>query len=528
MVYKKYIKKDGKLYGPYIYQSKRINGKVVSEYLGVDEPTHKKKLIILILMILIISLILILIFNFFDINLFKKPITGKAILEQNNSNFLENNLQMSLSIKEGELIPEDSFLVIKSNNQEKKYPIKDLIKDNLKKINGEFYLENYEISGNGEGFGISGKKIIHPEIDFKFIIKKSENFLENSSSGLVESNTSSQSVQEPNLNLGSLSESTQEQQPLNQEQTLEKEVSEESEKNSENFISEVINNLFLFLTPTGKTIDSNNYKEFQGKVSKENPFFYNLNQDETFELIPGSVKYKDSSLKDEVLSIKKEDNKIIINTDYYTEETGFGEEYLGNSHEIPINLKFLTQDQEIKNLSDSSGLEIYLEYNGQKINSIIQSSFNSDNSINKNINEIKKDDNENILNEFQNETLNEKENETILENLNESNLTNFSLSIIELSEEEKNLFLKNFNENSLKVIKSEIYNGRYIIGYKLNDYYSEFSYDSNLYKENLRILIERDKIKWIRDILNMLKNQQNKNNPVNIPIETLVNSSILD
>ena len=34
MAYKKYIKRGGKLYGPYLYESKRVNGKVVSEYHG--------------------------------------------------------------------------------------------------------------------------------------------------------------------------------------------------------------------------------------------------------------------------------------------------------------------------------------------------------------------------------------------------------------------------------------------------------------------------------------------------------------
>ena len=34
MVYKKYIKRNGKVYCHYIYHSKRVDGKVVSEYRG--------------------------------------------------------------------------------------------------------------------------------------------------------------------------------------------------------------------------------------------------------------------------------------------------------------------------------------------------------------------------------------------------------------------------------------------------------------------------------------------------------------
>ena len=41
MVYKKYIKKGGKIYGPYIYHSHRVNGKVVSDYRGVKKTNYK-------------------------------------------------------------------------------------------------------------------------------------------------------------------------------------------------------------------------------------------------------------------------------------------------------------------------------------------------------------------------------------------------------------------------------------------------------------------------------------------------------
>ena len=39
MVYHRYIKRGGKIYGPYTYHSKKINGKVVSTYVG-NGPKH--------------------------------------------------------------------------------------------------------------------------------------------------------------------------------------------------------------------------------------------------------------------------------------------------------------------------------------------------------------------------------------------------------------------------------------------------------------------------------------------------------
>ena len=42
MVYKRYIKRGGKVYGPYIYHSRKENGKVISEYLGKAETKKIK------------------------------------------------------------------------------------------------------------------------------------------------------------------------------------------------------------------------------------------------------------------------------------------------------------------------------------------------------------------------------------------------------------------------------------------------------------------------------------------------------
>jgi len=43
MVYKKYIKRGGKTYGPYAYHSKKIGGKVTTEYLGKHEESKSRK-----------------------------------------------------------------------------------------------------------------------------------------------------------------------------------------------------------------------------------------------------------------------------------------------------------------------------------------------------------------------------------------------------------------------------------------------------------------------------------------------------
>ncbi|MCK5043993.1 hypothetical protein KAR52_03270, partial [Candidatus Pacearchaeota archaeon] len=69
MVYKKYIKRGGKIYGPYNYHSRKVNGKVITEYLGKSEEKNKNKLFLIFFVIGLISLFsLIFILNYNEIN----------------------------------------------------------------------------------------------------------------------------------------------------------------------------------------------------------------------------------------------------------------------------------------------------------------------------------------------------------------------------------------------------------------------------------------------------------------------------
>jgi len=43
MAHKKYIKRDGKTFGPYYYENYRENGKTKTRYLGTSLKNHHKK-----------------------------------------------------------------------------------------------------------------------------------------------------------------------------------------------------------------------------------------------------------------------------------------------------------------------------------------------------------------------------------------------------------------------------------------------------------------------------------------------------
>ena len=80
MVYKRYIKKGEKVYGPYSYHSKKENGKVVSKYIGKDSGKkiiNRKKFKKFLISAVLILLLLLVGFLIFSLN---SGLTGNVTL----------------------------------------------------------------------------------------------------------------------------------------------------------------------------------------------------------------------------------------------------------------------------------------------------------------------------------------------------------------------------------------------------------------------------------------------------------------
>ncbi len=79
MAYKKYIKRGDKIYGPYVYHSRRVDGKVVSEYIG----PHKRKINYKKISLVFLAVVLLLSLMYGSYKLFKKNqgIAGMAVLD---------------------------------------------------------------------------------------------------------------------------------------------------------------------------------------------------------------------------------------------------------------------------------------------------------------------------------------------------------------------------------------------------------------------------------------------------------------
>lgn len=177
MAYEKYIKKDGKLYGPYIYHSRRVDGKVISEY-------HSKKKIEYGKFLWIALVFLLIAFGAYLIGQRNDKLTGYSVLDL-NANYQEGQTLdggIKLSLQEGELIPASSVVIFENAGKKYEYPLKDLVSESP--AEGSFFFREKAISGSGSGFGILGTRDIYPEVYFILLVYSKQT---DSGDGITES-----------------------------------------------------------------------------------------------------------------------------------------------------------------------------------------------------------------------------------------------------------------------------------------------------------------------------------------------------
>ena len=168
MAYKKYIKKNGKIYGPYIYHSKRVDGKVVSEYRGLKENTIKK-INKRNFFFIFAAIFLVLFFSLF-FSLKPSNISGNVILNLESQYQEDQPLEgvLSINLKEGEMVPESSKIIFENAGNSYEYNLNELIQ--VDSFEGDFFVEGQDSLGQGLGYGLIGTKTIYPNVYFQFEI----------------------------------------------------------------------------------------------------------------------------------------------------------------------------------------------------------------------------------------------------------------------------------------------------------------------------------------------------------------------
>src|SRR3989344_3410636 len=345
MVYEKYIKRGGKVFGPYYYESYREGDKIYKRYLGTELPkkknvtAHNNRWIFLVLSLVVLFGM----FYLFQANL---TTTGKASLDIQSSYKSGERLdgKLEFNLKAGELVPKDSKVRINLGGEEKEIFLNELVSDST--VYGSYFASGSSISGEGEGYGIAGEKISYPEVSFSLEIFKK---------GTEEGGIGAGGIEEENASLGNeiiVNETAVGNETLtnetianetavgnesmgenvgvivnesagdNNEEKKEEKVEEKENKTEEK------NENKAEVGITGEAVRENSYI-INGKASKNNSFSYPIDKKEDAKLVSGSVKANAGTIEDNAVSLKIIGEMIEVSTDYSTIEKGFGEEYLG-------------------------------------------------------------------------------------------------------------------------------------------------------------------------------------------------------
>ncbi|MEK6818995.1 MAG: hypothetical protein AABY10_03610, partial [Nanoarchaeota archaeon] len=367
MVHKKYTWKNGKKYGPYLYENKRVDGKVVTKYHGKSEKNINFSYMILIVVLLVFFVLIFL----GQINIFLSPLEDVSpTLEFSKNSFNEGEIlsgEFRFGLKSGEFIPKDSEIVFNFDNETKSIGLFDIV--SLGVSEGSFYFRNLN-EGFGEGYGLEGEKEVFPEVNFSVLIYKDT--VDNV--GIVEGNSSG----------GSGPEISQEIQNNTEETTLETneqidnggtdtaessssdtntgdlDTSQESETDEQgtetvqvdtgNSNEEVVDQGFSMasgavdesLTETaseGEPQLSPSERIVHGVVRKGENFAVKLEEGEKAKIISESIFVNGTEVSDDVLDLKIEDGSLIVSTNYSIISKGFGEGFLGDDiYEVNLSL----------------------------------------------------------------------------------------------------------------------------------------------------------------------------------------------
>ena len=85
------------------------------------------------------------------------------------------NGDFDLRLDGGVFIPADSKLVVNLGTQERNLELSDVV--DVDSTSGEFYIEDFNISGFGEGYGKPEVGEIYPDVYFKLLLKESMEIL---------------------------------------------------------------------------------------------------------------------------------------------------------------------------------------------------------------------------------------------------------------------------------------------------------------------------------------------------------------
>lgn len=125
-----------------------------------------------VILFIVAAIVLILLF-------LKSDITGRVISIEKNEFMPNESIQgnLNLIIKEGELIPSSTRVIITLDGESKEMSLKEFIESSnlvLEEQQGNFFVEGKELEGQGFGYGFSGHYLVYPDVSFQLKISSQE------------------------------------------------------------------------------------------------------------------------------------------------------------------------------------------------------------------------------------------------------------------------------------------------------------------------------------------------------------------
>ncbi len=405
MVYKRFIKRGNKTFGPYYYTSKRVGEKVVSNYVkdknlrvkSVFEKSERHRDYFSWLFLLFFAgVIAVLIFS----NLLFP--TGKVTMQVSESVAGETLTgTLGLGLKEGELIPASSIVSASLNEQRFQAQLFSLLQGEYELMNGEYYAENAVINGSGEGYGWEGYLGNAERVYFKLRLTRSvgdgkEKKNESDETTKMNETEEKNATKEEELNN---TEETQETEKTNKSVELPVEESDtisvpvtgqpienvNEPEQTESSNQEVVEPELAINEPAAEEgeIASNSEVSDIEVTETSNSLITGFAVHEKERIIEGSVirgevfearepnwddveiievRIEQGNIGVENIHVAYENKTIRVTTEYAAGERGFGEEYLNDiEHEIEVDLK------QFNLRAEDGELRIELKYGDKEI-----------------------------------------------------------------------------------------------------------------------------------------------------------------
>jgi parallel beta-helix repeat protein len=358
-VHKKYTYKDGKRYGPYVYETKRVGDRVVTNYLGPDSAGWKKKLLLVAGIIVIVAVFLLLVY------LPAPSSTGRVSFDLQVNSYLPGQKILgviNLFFKPGEFVQQNAIVRVKLGDQVKDIPVSELMHTNVVD-NGNYYAEGVQLSGSGPGYGQEGEIISSPFIDAELRVYTpsstddvslspdesgasvvgnsvsnagSEGSGRSSPSGSSEVSNAGEGVSEQGNNEVSSDSSNDQQTEANTPSTTT--VKEHSSSSSASKPSDTPADSTSTDSGVTGNVVSDDEQIIPIRVSRNEPYSYKLESGQRAEIVDGSTTIDGESVSDSVLSVDVSDGEAKVTTSFFTTVHGYGPEFLGKEPAFTVHI----------------------------------------------------------------------------------------------------------------------------------------------------------------------------------------------